>query len=182
MKKTLIASLMMAAGIANAQDCIHATVKVSMSRTSVSTCKISVLKESCLKDIELVKSCTRTDESIKEQCEGREQDYICSRAIREQRQHKEFIVLITEAIELGEIENKKEKAEIEKWEKERKRRAALPGVSIGDSANHVIKNTSWGRPDSVNKTTTSAGTREQWVYGSRNYLYFTNGILTTIQN
>jgi len=77
---------------------------------------------------------------------------------------------------------KKATAEAAKWEKESKRRASLPGVSIGDSANHVIKNTSWGRPDSVNRTTTAYGTQEQWVYGSRNYLYFTNGILTTIQN
>ena len=73
-------------------------------------------------------------------------------------------------------------ASIKKVKAETNRRARLPGVRIGDSTDHVTKNTSWGRPDSVNRTTTSAGTREQWVYGSRNYLYFTNGVLTAIQN
>lgn len=40
---------------------------------------------------------------------------------------------------------------------------------------------SWGEPKRVNKTTTAYGVREQWVY-SNSYLYFENGILTTIQN
>jgi hypothetical protein len=72
-------------------------------------------------------------------------------------------------------EEKKRQAEVD-------RLAKLPGVRIGMTANQVINQTSWGRPSSVNRTTTSAGTREQWVYGSRNYLYFTNSILTAIQN
>ena len=55
------------------------------------------------------------------------------------------------------------------------------GVSIGMNQNEVIAS-SWGKPRSVNRTTYSSGTHEQWVYGSGNYLYFTNGILTTIQN
>jgi len=62
------------------------------------------------------------------------------------------------------------------------RLAKLPGVRIGMTADQVINQSNWGRPSSVNRTTTSAGTREQWVYGSRNYLYFTNNILTAIQN
>jgi hypothetical protein len=40
---------------------------------------------------------------------------------------------------------------------------------------------SWGEPNDINKTTTSSGTHEQWVYSS-NYLYFENGKLTAIQN
>ena len=39
---------------------------------------------------------------------------------------------------------------------------------------------SWGEPKSINETITSGGKSEQWVY-SDNYLYFDNGILTTIQ-
>jgi hypothetical protein len=46
--------------------------------------------------------------------------------------------------------------------------------------------TKWGRPQSINRTTTSTGVNEQWVYGGydyeNNYLYFTNGVLTTIQS
>lgn len=41
---------------------------------------------------------------------------------------------------------------------------------------------SWGQPDSVNRTTTRRGVLEQWVYGSRSYLYFANGVLTSYQN
>lgn len=55
------------------------------------------------------------------------------------------------------------------------------GASIGMSRDEVLAS-SWGKPQSINTTTTANGTREQWVYGGRNYLYFRNGILTTIQN
>lgn len=44
----------------------------------------------------------------------------------------------------------------------------------------------WGRPDKVNKTTHSNGVREQWIYTDVNgmgirYLYFQDGVLTSIQ-
>lgn len=39
---------------------------------------------------------------------------------------------------------------------------------------------SWGKPKKINETITSSSKNEQWVY-SENYLYFDNGILTTIQ-
>lgn len=57
-----------------------------------------------------------------------------------------------------------------------------PGVKIGMTAKQVIEGSSWGKPQSVNRTTTANGVREQWVYGSGNYLYFHNGILQSIQN
>ncbi len=43
---------------------------------------------------------------------------------------------------------------------------------------------SWGEPDDINRTTGSWGTHEQWVYGEYDcdYLYFENGVLTSIQN
>ena len=66
--------------------------------------------------------------------------------------------------------------------KETKRLASLPGVRIGMTSDQVLKETSWGKPRSVNRTTTTRGTREQWVYGYPNYLYFENGVLTSIQN
>lgn len=40
----------------------------------------------------------------------------------------------------------------------------------------------WGRPEDINRTSGSYGVHEQWVYGGGNYLYFEDGILTTIQN
>lgn len=55
------------------------------------------------------------------------------------------------------------------------------GVRLGMSVEQVLAS-NWGKPMSVNKTTTTRGSSEQWVYGSNNYLYFDNGILTSIQN
>lgn len=64
---------------------------------------------------------------------------------------------------------------------ERARRRSQ-GVSVGMTKEEVLMS-SWGRPQHVNSTTTSRGTREQWVYGGGNYLYFDeSGRLTTIQN
>jgi len=40
---------------------------------------------------------------------------------------------------------------------------------------------SWGEPETINTTTGSFGTHEQWVYDN-SYLYFENGKLTAIQN
>jgi hypothetical protein len=89
------------------------------------------------------------------------------------------------AIALLTTARKQQAAQIEKdrkahlaADKARKRRE---GVTVGMSQQDVL-DSSWGRPESVNRTTTARGTREQWVYGGRNYLYFENGVLTTIQN
>lgn len=59
--------------------------------------------------------------------------------------------------------------------------ARTKGVSVGMTKDQVLAS-SWGRPTSVNSTTTARGTHEQWVYGGRNYLYFDNDTLTSIQN
>ena len=58
---------------------------------------------------------------------------------------------------------------------------AKGGVKIGMTKDAVLKS-NWGKPSSVNKTTNANTVSEQWVYSGRNYLYFTNGILTSIQN
>jgi hypothetical protein len=41
---------------------------------------------------------------------------------------------------------------------------------------------SWGEPTSVNRTTTSRGAEEQWVYGNSTYLYIQDGKVTAVQN
>lgn len=66
-------------------------------------------------------------------------------------------------------------------EKRGKTKSKTGGVFIGMSTEEV-RTVGWGRPDSINRTITARGTREQWVYGGRNYLYFEDGFLTTIQN
>jgi hypothetical protein len=55
------------------------------------------------------------------------------------------------------------------------------GVSIGMTMEEV-QDSSWGKPQSINRSIYANTTREQWVYGGRNYLYFDNGVLTSIQN
>lgn len=63
-----------------------------------------------------------------------------------------------------------------------KARRKREGVSLGMSMQDVL-DSSWGKPERVNRTTNAYGTDEQWVYsGSRGYLYFKNGALTSIQN
>ena len=57
-----------------------------------------------------------------------------------------------------------------------------PGAKIGMTADEVKNGTSWGTPKRVNRTVTSRGTREQWVYDKGNYLYFENEVLTSVQN
>lgn len=54
------------------------------------------------------------------------------------------------------------------------------GVSIGMTRDQVLKS-NWGRPTDINESISTRGTREQWVYGIGNYLYFENGILTSVQ-
>lgn len=54
------------------------------------------------------------------------------------------------------------------------------GVRIGMSEQDVL-DSSWGKPTKVNRTTSKYGVHEQWVYGG-GYLYFEDGVLTSIQN
>jgi len=54
-------------------------------------------------------------------------------------------------------------------------------VKIGMTRNQVIQS-NWGKPKSINRTIVRGGEHEQWVYGLRTYLYFTNDKLTAIQS
>lgn len=70
-------------------------------------------------------------------------------------------------------------------EAEDKKRSFRREPSIGISAISAM-DSAWGRPDSINKTVTSRGETEQWVYlgtgfAKNKYLYFTNGIMTSAQ-
>lgn len=68
----------------------------------------------------------------------------------------------------------------EQADRDRKKRE---GVSLGMSPQDVL-DSSWGKPDKINRTIRASGTREQWVYRERGegYLYFENNVLTSIQN
>lgn len=54
------------------------------------------------------------------------------------------------------------------------------GVVVGMNTCSALA--AWGRPKDVNRTTNKYGTTEQWVYGDRNYLYFDNDTLRSVQN
>jgi hypothetical protein len=59
--------------------------------------------------------------------------------------------------------------------------ASLPkSPAIGMSMDEAERST-WSSPESKNITTTARGKREQWVYSRGRYLYFDNGVLTSIQ-
>lgn len=53
--------------------------------------------------------------------------------------------------------------------------------SIGMTTDEV-NNSTWGKPESKNKTTNASGTSEQWVYSNYRYIYLDNGIVTSIQD
>jgi hypothetical protein len=88
----------------------------------------------------------------------------------------------------------KEKRKLENEKKRNQRREAIInkyGLVNGEAIlNHKVKIgwtksmciTSWGKPYDINRTTTTYGSHEQYVYSLKKYLYFENGILTAIQD
>jgi len=67
-------------------------------------------------------------------------------------------------------------AEAKRVRAEKKREGVRVGMSEQDALD-----SSWGRPRKVNRTTNAYGVSEQWVYDG-GYLYFKDGVLTSIQN
>ncbi|HHW37446.1 MAG TPA: hypothetical protein GXX18_09450 [Bacillales bacterium] len=55
------------------------------------------------------------------------------------------------------------------------------GVKIGMTKEEVL-NSSWGKPQDINRTTTQFGTSEQWVYPGYRFIYFDDDIVTAIQD
>lgn len=79
---------------------------------------------------------------------------------------------------LDEKERKEEKNE--KLDAMNDRTANPKEVSIGMTTEEVLTE-GWGRPIDINTTVTSNGKLEQWVYKGNKYLYFEDGVLTSIQ-
>lgn len=53
--------------------------------------------------------------------------------------------------------------------------------AIGMTAEQV-RNSTWGSPDEINRTTTAYGIHEQWVYSNYRYIYLDDGIVTAIKD
>jgi hypothetical protein len=54
------------------------------------------------------------------------------------------------------------------------------GVRLGMTGEQVV-GSSWGKPKSINTTITTRGKHAQWVYGGGQYVYLTDGVVTSIQ-
>lgn len=85
---------------------------------------------------------------------------------------------LAEYLNMLELENKKEQEKQLEFERQL---AKKPNARIGMTKNQILNQSNWGKPDDINTTIDAYGTFEQWIYGSDQYLYFTNGKLTTIQ-
>lgn len=44
-----------------------------------------------------------------------------------------------------------------------------------------VENSTWGKPDHINKTTYTWGVEEQWCYDNAKYIYFKDGVVDCIQ-
>ncbi|WP_180108218.1 hypothetical protein [Acinetobacter sp. YH12085] len=79
----------------------------------------------------------------------------------------------------------KEKAREQAYKQQQAEWAARVEPRVGMSSQQA-ENSTWGYPSDVNKTVNAYGVNEQWVYrglgySKGRYLYFKNGILTSIQ-
>ena len=77
-----------------------------------------------------------------------------------------------------EFQLKRERAELAEYQQTLAKKS---NVRIGMSTNQVLNESNWGYPDDINTNINTYGKFEQWVYGNGQYLYFTNGKLTSIQ-
>jgi hypothetical protein len=53
-------------------------------------------------------------------------------------------------------------------------------ITIGMTSGEV--EASWGAPNKINRTVSTLGVHEQWIYGEAQYLYFDNGVMTSFQD
>ena len=92
---------------------------------------------------------------------------------------------LTEKVSQAKANEKAKELAKYRYEVEMRERSSRKEPRIGMSADAAI-NSSWGYPDDVNKTVNAYGVSEQWVYrgggySKGRYLYFKNGILTSMQ-
>jgi hypothetical protein len=74
------------------------------------------------------------------------------------------------------IAERKRAVQESKWEEIKSKIPPALGMTASE-----VRDSSWGGPDKINKTTYEFGVHEQWVYSNYRYVYFEDGIVTTIQ-
>ena len=77
--------------------------------------------------------------------------------------------------EAGDIIEKKKK----EYNKMIQEHNAVKEPAIGMTESEV-ENSTWGKPEKINKTTYAWGTHEQWCYSNYRYIYFEDGKVTAI--
>jgi len=83
-----------------------------------------------------------------------------------------------DAIHLMVTNNMVEKQKAE--QEEQKKQLTDSNPQIGMTQQEVLAS-KWGKPKEINTTETKYGKSEQWVYGNNRYVYFDDGIVTSIQ-
>ena len=108
----------------------------------------------------------------------------------------ELLLTPAEAVyaQRAEEERQREEARIQREKEEREHKASLYRKYGKQTADLILAGkvrigmtremcrAAWGSPDDINRSSGSWGVHEQWVYGLGSYLYFENGILSSIQN
>lgn len=108
----------------------------------------------------------------------------------------ELLLTPAEAVyaQRAEEERQREEARIQREKEEREHKASLYQKYGKQTAGLILAGKvrigmtremcreAWGSPDDINRSSGSWGVHEQWVYGLGSYLYFENGILSSIQN
>ena len=146
--------------------------------------------------LEKIKQCKKTvvDSAIKQAHESASKNYYKSAiqcisvALNIDKKNKQLIDLKAKYTNNNddyevkvEADNKKQaEADAKAEEEQAKAKAKTEGARIGMTKEEVL-NSSWGRPESINRTITDSGVSEQWVYYNR-YVYIENGVVTSIQD
>lgn len=139
-------------------------------------------REECVRGVALIRECIAKRDSAAE-CEKKDVAVVHAMQLAESADIMERGRVARE--ELRQEKEREAERDLKAAAKQRQAAAAQskkPGARIGMSPEQVTKETSWGKPNHINRTTTVNGVHEQWVYGGGNYLYFENGRLTAIQN
>lgn len=126
-----------------------------------------------------------TSQARHRECAGNPEQEKCDQRLDElaketPEQKTARIKRLNQAAAAAEKEAKALALEEKKAERLAKTQKKKAGVNIGMSKQDVL-DSSWGRPNDINRTTTQRGTHEQWVYDG-GYLYFDGDTLTSIQN
>lgn len=89
---------------------------------------------------------------------------------------EEFLIRAQKKEEEEKKEAEERRKENARKEKARKNRAPEIGMSKSDVLDGL-----WGKPDEKNISEYEFGTHEQWVYRGKGYVYFEDGVVTSIQ-